>query len=130
MNSNSTLRRNLSGIYIFDILPQDNGKRNPTCLEDCNEATRLTWLEGLEADAVVRTGQYLNECYDKVWEMLSEQEKAQLMQYCGGEKPFCDVDCSKPACIERINLFCKVIRLTAEWTGICAPESEAALNAE
>ncbi len=40
-------RRNLSGIYIFDKFP-DEEKRQPTCFEDCQEATQDAWLTTLE----------------------------------------------------------------------------------
>ena len=41
------LRRNLSGIFIFDKLEGEE-KPIPTCIEDCTPETRLKWLEGLE----------------------------------------------------------------------------------
>lgn len=36
-------RRNISGIYIFDKFP-DEEKRQPTCIEDCQQETRRAWL--------------------------------------------------------------------------------------
>lgn len=36
-------RRNLSGIYIFDTFPDDE-KRQPTCIEDCQQETRRAWV--------------------------------------------------------------------------------------
>ena len=44
-------RRGLSGIYIFDKFSEDE-KRQPTCLEDCQEETRKKWLDSLERDAL------------------------------------------------------------------------------
>jgi hypothetical protein len=44
-------RRNLSGIFIFDILPGDE-KRQPTCFEDCTEEKQDEWLESLSPEAV------------------------------------------------------------------------------
>ena len=38
-------RRNLSGIYIFE--KNKEGKRVPTCFEDCEEETQDKWLDGL-----------------------------------------------------------------------------------
>ena len=38
------IRRNISGIYIFDKFPSDERHR-PTCVEDCQMATRKKWLE-------------------------------------------------------------------------------------
>jgi hypothetical protein len=42
----SPKRRNLSGIYIFDVLPGDV-KRKPTVFEDCTEAKQDEWLNSL-----------------------------------------------------------------------------------
>lgn len=36
-------RRNISRIYIFDKYPTDE-RRQPTCIEDCQQATRRAWL--------------------------------------------------------------------------------------
>lgn len=51
-------RRNLSGIYIFDQFPGEE-RRQPTCIEDCQEETRKKWLESLEKEALIRTVEYL-----------------------------------------------------------------------
>lgn len=51
-------RRNLSGIYIFDKFPEDE-KRQPTCLEDCQEETRKKWLETLEKEALINCVEHL-----------------------------------------------------------------------
>lgn len=47
-----TRRRNISGIFIFDTLPQDN-RRKPTCIEDCSEQTRVKWLRSLENESII-----------------------------------------------------------------------------
>lgn len=36
------MKRNLSGIFIFDT--DENGKRTPTCIEECSEETRFDYL--------------------------------------------------------------------------------------
>lgn len=53
-------RRNLSGIFIFDKFPEDE-RREPTCIEDCQEETRKQWLESLEKEALVNTIEHLCE---------------------------------------------------------------------
>lgn len=55
------MRRNLSGIYIFDTLPGDE-KREPTCIEDCNPETRFEWLHKLEKEALISTCEHLCKC--------------------------------------------------------------------
>ena len=44
-------RRNLSGIYIFEQFDTDR-QRQPTCFEDCTEATQNKWLDSLELEAL------------------------------------------------------------------------------
>ena len=56
-------RRNLSGIYIFDTL---EGERKPTCIEDCNEATRREWLRSLEPKARVVAANVLCDTIERV----------------------------------------------------------------
>lgn len=126
MSNKSTYRRSLSGIFIFDILPQDKGKRYPTCIEDCNEDTRLRWLEHLEPEAIVRTGQHLNDCFCNLWDMLTEEETKMILDASNGVKPYCEVTSDKYLCIKLVNNFCKVIKGVANLSGICAPDSEAA----
>lgn len=47
------MRRNLSGIYIFDQLNGDD-KKKPTCIEDCNVDTRQDWLKSLDKEELIR----------------------------------------------------------------------------
>lgn len=47
-------RYNISGIYIFDKFPEEERKQ-PTCIEDCQEETRTQWLESLEKEALINT---------------------------------------------------------------------------
>lgn len=45
------MRRNLSGIYIFEQFEGEH-KHQPTCFEDCTEATQDKWLDSLEPEAI------------------------------------------------------------------------------
>lgn len=58
MTDDKVLRRNLSGIYIFDKLAGER-KRKPTCIEDCGEETRREWLRSLEPQARINTANVL-----------------------------------------------------------------------
>lgn len=58
MGNNKTMRRNLSGIYIFDTLEGDESKE-PTCIEDCTPEKREKWLNSLEKEALIRTCEHL-----------------------------------------------------------------------
>lgn len=43
MKAEQYRRRNISSVYIFDKFP-DEEKRQPTCIEDCQQETRRAWL--------------------------------------------------------------------------------------
>jgi hypothetical protein len=45
------IRRNLSGIYIFEKFDTDR-QRQPTCFEDCTKETQDRWLDSLEPEAL------------------------------------------------------------------------------
>lgn len=52
MKSQQHKRRNISGIFIFDKFPADE-KRQPTCIEDCSQETRRSWvMETRDKEAV------------------------------------------------------------------------------
>lgn len=63
------LRRNLSGIFIFDKLEGEE-KPTPTCLEDCTPETRLKWLERLEKEALINCIEHLCETINEFSELL------------------------------------------------------------
>lgn len=46
------IRRNISGIYIFDKFPEEE-KRQPTCIEDCQSTTRNEWLSTLDKEGLI-----------------------------------------------------------------------------
>lgn len=122
------LRRNLSGCYIFDTLPQDGGKRRPTCIEDCNEATLRSWLwnavrekaPGFIEDVCC----LLNETMAKLIGMFTSEETERFQSY----RLYIEkTGYSGPAeQIDEIVRFCRMIKLIACHTGIAAPGSEAA----
>ena len=53
-------RRNLSGIYIFDVLPGDK-RRQPTVFEDCTEEKQQEWLDSLTVEALKNLAKQLGK---------------------------------------------------------------------
>lgn len=53
-------RRNLSGIYIFDVLPGDK-RRQPTVFEDCTQEKQQEWLDSLTVEALKNLAKMLGE---------------------------------------------------------------------
>lgn len=120
------LRRDLSGIYIFDTLPQDS-RRHPTCIEDCREGTRLAWLITKEPGYLECVGRILNEAFAKLWVMLTKKEQKTIIKAVG-DRPYCETRGQKGMLVDAINRFCKLMRLFADTFGICRPGSEADSN--
>jgi hypothetical protein len=63
------MRRNLTGIYIFDKF-EGEGKRQPTCFEDCQESTQDKWLESLEREALVNLAKQLSKTIKEIGDQL------------------------------------------------------------
>jgi hypothetical protein len=66
MQSQQHKRRNISCIYIFDQFPDDE-KRQPTCIEDCQQETRRAWL--MKRQDKVYAKQAITMIYDSFLEL-------------------------------------------------------------
>lgn len=53
-------RRNISGIFIFDQFEGEE-EREPTCFEDCTEATQDKWLDTLDNESLKNLTKQLAE---------------------------------------------------------------------
>ena len=71
------IRRNLSGVYIFDVLPGDV-RRQPTVFEDCTEEKQQEWLDSLTLEALknlsIQLGKSLRTIGDQFDIMCGEQD--------------------------------------------------------
>jgi hypothetical protein len=68
------IRRNLSGIYIFDKFP-DEEKREPTCFEDCQEETQNKWLDSLSEEALKNLSKQLANTIKKIGDQFDIMSK-------------------------------------------------------
>ena len=116
-------RRNISGIYLLDKFPTDEN-RKPTCVEDCQMATRNRWLKAHDKE-------YLRNAIEALADSFKE-----LTEYCfdGGaiRKEWRDdfvamadkwVERSKwnwdrHELADQINLICEKITLLADGVGV------------
>jgi hypothetical protein len=60
-------RRNISEIYILDKFPGED-KEQPTCIEDCQEDTRVQYLTKLDLTALIEVLKHLTETLVKMYE--------------------------------------------------------------
>ena len=63
------MRRNLTGIYIFDKFEGEE-KRQPTCFEDCQESTQDRWLNSLEREALINLAKHLGKTLKDIGDQL------------------------------------------------------------
>lgn len=66
-------RYDVSGIYIFDKFP-DEEKRQPTCVEDCQEEIRVKWLESLDIEALHKTGEIILDSIQNLIDLSTDGE--------------------------------------------------------
>lgn len=121
-------RRDLSQIYFFDTLPQDEGERYPTCIEDCTEIKRMEILSKKEPKYVRECGKHLDTIFRNLWAMLREDERDRILALTGGRVPHCDTNVADKDLPKEVNRFCKILRGIADMSGICAKGSEAAMQ--
>lgn len=78
MMENNVARRNLSGVFIFDVLPGDE-RRKPTCFEDCTEEKQKEWLDSLTPEALknlsIQLGKTLRTIGDQFDIMCGEEDE-------------------------------------------------------
>lgn len=72
MQSQQHKRRDISGIYIWDQFPDDE-KRQPTCIEDCQQETRRAWL--MKRNDKVYAKQAIRMIYDTFLELCDYLHK-------------------------------------------------------
>ena len=63
------MRRNLTGIYIFDKFEGEE-ERQPTCFEDCQESTQDRWLNSLEREALINLAKHLGKTLKDIGDQL------------------------------------------------------------
>ena len=66
-------RRDLSGIYIFDTFPGEQ-KRQPTCIEDCQQETRRKWCLAQTQDCLRETISMLAKTFKDMTDYLVSEK--------------------------------------------------------
>lgn len=62
-----TIRRNLSGVFIFEQFEGEE-KRQPTCFEDCTEATQNKWLSDMSNENLISLAKHLAKTINDIAE--------------------------------------------------------------
>lgn len=61
------IRRNLSGVFIFEQFEGEE-KRQPTCFEDCTEATQNKWLNDMSNENLISLAKHLAKTINDIAE--------------------------------------------------------------
>ena len=119
MTNNKVLRRNLSGIYIFDTLEGER-RRKPTCIEDCNDETRCEWIRSLEPKARINTANVLCDALVDVVDFahaegMIESESREML--CREAE-----NCRVIAALDNLLKLCDLLRLLGDKFGLVRGE--------
>ena len=114
-------RRNLSGIYIFDVLPQDHSQRTPTCVEDCKVHTRYEWVKSLDIEGIRRCIAMMESIYTNIKGMMTAEDiDSYSPLYHARPKR-----CGKSYLIEYCQYICELVKVTAVMMDICNKDTES-----
>lgn len=116
-------RRDLSGIFIFDTFPGEE-KRQPTCVEDCQQETRRDWC-------MSKTPDYLREAINLLAGTFKDITNYLVKEHCvtklQREKFFEMIDRNVERSkynwalhelADQVDFFCEKIRLLADACGV------------
>ena len=120
-------RYDISGIYIFDKFP-DEEKKQPTCIEDCQEETRVKWLDSLDIEALHRTADMIQESLQNLLDLGTEDDdKISVHEIIGSSVIDCIDSKDKSKVIYAINEMCIYLHKLADYLiteGIIARKEE------
>lgn len=69
-------RRHLSGVYIFCKFPEEE-RRQPTCVEDCDQETRTQWIHSLEKEAAYQLCDHLLNTLERILDLADYKDERQ-----------------------------------------------------
>ena len=120
-------RYDISGIYIFDKFP-DEEKKQPTCIEDCQEETRVKWLDSLDMEALHRTADMIQESLQNLLDLGTEDDdKISVHEIIDSSVIDCADSKDKSKVIYAINEMCIYLHKLADYLiteGIIARKEE------
>ena len=116
-------RRDLSGIYIFDTFPGEQ-KRQPTCIEDCQQATRRKWCMAQTQECLRETIEHLAKTFKDTTDYLvsekcvSDEQRTELFKMIDR-----NVECSKynwavHELSDQLDFFCEKVTMLADACGV------------
>lgn len=113
------IRRNISGIYIFDKFPNEE-KRQPTCIEDCQQETRREWCMGMDKEALRNTIGMLAESFKELCNYLVDEKcisletKIEFFAMIDRNVNKSKWNWAKHELADQVDFFCEKVRMVAD----------------
>ncbi|MBR2882433.1 MAG: hypothetical protein IKB96_08940 [Prevotella sp.] len=116
-------RRDLSGIYIFDTFPGEE-RRQPTCIEDCQQETRRKWCMAQTQDCLRDTIKHLAQTFKETTDYLvsencvSFEQRMEFFKMIDRNVERSKYNWAVHELADQVDFFCKKVTLLADACGV------------
>ena len=116
-------RRNLSGIYIFDTFPGEE-RRQPTCIEDCQQETRRKWCMAQTQDSLRDTIKHLAHTFKETTDYLvsencvSFEQRMEFFKMIDRNVERSKYNWAVHELADQVDFFCEKVTLLADACGV------------
>ena len=117
------IRRDISGIFIFDKFPTDK-RRKPTCIEDCQQETRRQWCLSIDKDYLRSAIEMLAESFKELCEYLesekclTDEQHTQLVIKVDDQVKISKMNWSLEELAEQVDTICRQLVMLADHCGV------------
>ena len=122
-------RRDLSGIFIFDTFPGEE-KRQPTCVEDCQQKTRRDWCMSKTPDYLREAINLLAGTFKDITNYLvnekcvTDEQRTGLFEMIDRNVEQSKYNWALHELADQVDFFCEKIRLLADTCGVTKHKEE------
>ena len=116
-------RRDLSGIYIFDKFPIDK-KRQPTCIEDCQQETRRKWCMAQTQECLRNTIKHLAHTFKETTDYLvsekyvTDEQRTEFFAMIDRNVERSKWNWAVHELADQVDFFCEKVTLLADACGV------------
>ena len=116
-------RRDLSGIYIFDTFPGEQ-KRQPTCIEDCQQGTRRKWCMAQTQDCLRDTIKHLAQTFKETTDYLvsekcvNDEQRTEFFNMIDRNVERSKYNWAVHELADQVDFFCEKVTLLADACGV------------
>jgi hypothetical protein len=116
-------RRDLSGIYIFDTFPNEE-KRQPTCIEDCQQETRRKWCMAQTQDCLRNTIKHLAQTFKETTDYLvsekcvTDEQRTEFFAMIDRNVERSKYNWAVHELADQVDFFCEKVTLLADACGV------------